>query len=421
MESLIAELPATGDEFPLEDFNEEKPVRAVICLTGGELHKYAVRCEELLADAIYVRERQLVRIAGASELSPAAGSEVRRDESQAVIISAMPEYMRRELDRLVHFQTYRRREKQWVRIDCPKDLALHIAGQGDWPALRRLTTISRAPFVRPNGSICETSGYDMESCVFYQTNVDFPPIPRNPTRRDAVNALATFFKPFEEFPFATEAARSAFLANILSETVRPAIDTSPAFFYTAPSPGTGKMLLSEMPSRIVHGCGPALRPWVEGEELRKALFASLLAGDRTIGFDNVPNGIKVRAPTLCGFLTAERYSDRRLGFSEVPALPNRCVVSLTGNNVTPAGDLARRSIVIRLDADTTALRSRRFRIADLRGYVAVNRQVLLVAALTIICAYIATGEPGENRRCHRSRADPGSWQNRCFGLECRTL
>jgi putative DNA primase/helicase len=200
-------------------------------------------------------------------------------------------------------------------------------------------------------------------------------------------------EPFGEFPFGTDAGRSAFVANILTETVRAALDTSPAFFYTAPTPGTGKTLLSEMPSRIVHGCGPSLRPWTEGtDELRKNLFASLLAGDRTIGYDNLPNGVKVRSPHLCGFLTADVYSDRKLGVSEVPALPNRSVVFITGNNITPAGDLARRSIVIRLDADTDRLRDRRFRIADLRGHVAASRPMLLVAALTIVRAYLTAGQ-----------------------------
>jgi hypothetical protein len=148
-----------------------------------------------------------------------------------------------------------------------------------------------------------------------------------------------------------------------------------------------------MPSRIVHGCGPSLRPWVESsDELRKNLLASLLAGDRTIGYDNVPNGIKVRSPFLCLFLTADVYSDRKLGVSEVPAVPNRSVVFVTGNNITPAGDLARRSIAIRLDADTDELRERTFRFADLRGHVAANRPALLVAALTIVRAFLAADQ-----------------------------
>jgi len=410
--SLRTEHSATADEFGTHDADP----RQVIRLAGGELHNYAVQCEDLLRDELYVRERSLVRIGGARELTPEDGSEVRRDDDQAVILPAGMEYLRRRLNQRVRFKRYRRREKEWAAIDCPKDLAINIAGQGDWPNLRRLTAIARAPFVRSDGTVCETLGYDAASRVFYAPNASFPSVPESPTRAESELALATLLEPFSEFPFATDASRSASVANILTEAVRAAIDASPAFFYTAPTPGTGKTLLSEMPTRIVHGCGPAMRPWAEGgEELRKSLFASLLAGDRTIGFDNLPNGVKVRSPILCGFLTADVYSDRKLGASEVPALPNRSVVSLTGNNITPAGDLARRSIVTRLDANTNRLRDRRFREPDLKGYVAAHRAALLIAALTIVKAYVAAGTPFQAiplpsfERWSRFARDPLLW------------
>ncbi len=106
--------------------------------------------------------------------------------------------------------------------------------------MRRLTTIATAPFIRPDGSICETRGYDAACSVFYQPNADFSAVPANPTRKDAERALAILLEPFSEFPFANDAARSAFAAHILTEIVRPAINTSPAFFYTAPTPGDGQ-------------------------------------------------------------------------------------------------------------------------------------------------------------------------------------
>jgi len=379
--------PARAEEFPIVDGTDGRPI---VSLDGGELHTYAAQCEQILADEVYVRERQLVRIGGPKELAPERGGAVQRDDVQAVIIPATAEYLRRRLNERARFRTYRRREKSHVLVDCPKDLAHNIAGQGDWSTFRPLKAIARSPYVRRDGSICETPGYDADSCVFYAPNAAFPIVPTNPTRGDAEQALAVLLEPFKEFPFATDAARSAFVAHILTEIVRPAIRTSPVFVITAPTPGTGKTLVSEMPSRIVHGYGPALRPWVDGEEMRKSLFSSASAGDRTIGFDNLPNGTKVRSPILCGFITAETYSDRKLGASETPAVPNRSVVFLTGNNLTPAGDLARRSIVIRLDADTPSLRDRRFRIPDLRGYVAANRPALLVAGLTVILAHIAS-------------------------------
>lgn len=393
MGALIAQMPAEKDEFENEEAGDSRPF---ITLQSGELHNYAAQCERMVSDDIYVRERQLVRIGGANELAPERSGAVHRDGAQAVVIPATPEYIRRRLNQRARFRSYRRREKEYVQVDCPKDLALNIAGQGDWPTLRQLKAIATAPFVRPDGSICETPGYDEASSVFYQPNSDFPSVPVNPTRKDAERALAVLLEPFSEFPFASGAARSGLVSHILTEIVRPAINTSPAFIYTAPVAGTGKTLLSEMPSRIVHGYGPALRPWAEsGEELRKNLFSSLLAGDRTIAFDNLTNGAKLRSPNLCIFLTADSYSDRKLGVSDAPAMPNRSVVSVTGNNVTPSGDLARRSIVIRLDANTAGLRDRRFRIVDIRAYIDDNRSALLVAGLTIVRAYVVSGEASD--------------------------
>ena len=49
--------------------------------------------------------------------------------------------------------------------------------------------------------------------------------------------------------------------------------------------------------------------------------------------------------------------------------------------------MARRSIVIRLDANTERLWERRFEISDLPHYVLTNRATLLIDALTIIKAY----------------------------------
>jgi hypothetical protein len=168
------------------------------------------------------------------------------------------------------------------------------------------------------------------------------------------------------------------------------------FFYSAPNAGTGKTLLQGMASTIVHGTPPAVRAWVsDGDELRKVLFAALLAGDRSLLFDNMPKGYKTRAAELCSFITAADYNGRKLGESESHTVPNRSVLSASGNNITPVGDMARRSVVVRLDANTERLKQRRFEIEDLPGYVMTNRSKLLVDALTILKAYaLARREPG---------------------------
>ena len=170
------------------------------------------------------------------------------------------------------------------------------------------------------------------------------------------------------------------------------------YFYDAPMAGTGKSTLQEMAARIVHGTEPAMRPWVADEdELRKSLYACLMAGDRSIWIDNVPDGHKIRSAVLEAFLTSAVWKDRKLGESTTNSIQNKTVMVASGNNMTPVGALARRSLVVRLDANTEHLRDRIFKIQNPRRYVMDNRAQLLVDALTIIKAY----HHGTSKQCRR--------------------
>lgn len=369
------------------------PQKPIIQIVAGALEAIAEQAEALLSPVTYVTGSILVRIGNIYDLPD---DDVCRAFDQPAIMHVTPERMRRLLMKAASFTRYSRQRKQWEPADCPKTLATYITEQGEWPTLRRLEAIVQAPFVRADGSVCDQPGYDAENRVLYIPNANFPPLPERISREEARAALDKLFKPFEQFPYKSDAMRAAFVAHILTEAARLAIDCSPMFWYSAPNAGTGKSLLSEMPATIVHGIDPAKRPWVQAEEMRKTLFSSLLAGDRSIAFDNLADGTKVRSAELCAFLTSSTWKDRKLGVSETVAVPNRAVVSGSGNNITPVSDLARRSLVIRIvaSADTKTLRSRTFDIPMLRGYVLKHRVELLMAALSIIRAHQQSGHTG---------------------------
>jgi hypothetical protein len=376
---------------PAPEPTTEDP-RPVILLSSGKLDQYATQAEQLMADAIYVRGENLVRIGRAAEiLKDAAGTQ--RDAAQAVCIAASPGWMRRELMERAQFWKYDKRSNEWEARDCPKELAENIGDQEAWATFRPLITITPAPFLRPDMSVCAVAGYDVATGIYYQPTLVFPPIVPAPTREDALQALARLREPFAEFPYASPEAEAVFLSHVVASILRPSFDTSPIYFYTAPLAATGKTLLASMPSLIANGAAAAQHPYSEKEELRKVLFSSLLAGDTALALDNVPTGVKVRAPVLCAFATSATYTDRILGVSEQRKIPNRCSVSLTGNNITPVGDMARRSIVTRLDVNAESARGRRFRIKDLRGHVLERRAQLIVDALTIVRAYALAGHP----------------------------
>jgi putative DNA primase/helicase len=379
----------TGEPLPVPagDLTPPYPDRPRLQIPpdGARLDETVQHAESILAPYIYTNGPRLVWIGEARKVKPEY--KIQRADDQRLLIAVNPVWVCRKLSAVADVMKFDARSSALKETGVPDRIAHALVGQGNWPNLRPLDAIVRAPFVRENGTVCDSPGYDEESRCFYDPNAEFPELPATVTREDALDALATLRAPFDQFPWKSPAAESAFLAHILTEAARLAIDYSPVFWYSAPKSGTGKGLLSKMPATIVHGEPPAMRPWVESEEIRKNLFASLMSGDRSIAFDNLPTSHKFRSPTLCAFVTAETWKDRVLGATEVTGVPNRAVVSATGNNVTPAGDLSRRSLIVRLDADTPNLKDRVFKIEDLGAHVRSYRVELLTATLIIIRGY----------------------------------
>jgi len=130
----------------------------------------------------------------------------------------------------------------------------------------------------------------------------------------------------------------------------------------------------------------------DDEEWRKMITSSLIGGPSIIVIDNV-DGI-LRSSSLSRALTAKVWRDRILGRSEMIDLPQRAVWYATGNNIQIKGDLARRSILIRLDAEMARpwLRSE-FKHEDLLGWVKDNRAKILSSLLTIVRAWFVAGQP----------------------------
>ncbi|HRL97933.1 MAG TPA: hypothetical protein PLE22_00645, partial [Acidovorax sp.] len=131
-------------------------------------------------------------------------------------------------------------------------------------------------------------------------------------------------------------------------------------------------------------------PTNEEDECRKRLFAALRGGSKVLLWDNVrePLGNSV----IDSFLTSSLFADRVLGVSENVELPNRSLFLVSGNNLVLTGDTHRRILLARLDAQIETPFKREFEFDPLTE-VCNNRQALVVAALTIVRAYIAAGRP----------------------------
>jgi hypothetical protein len=359
-------------------------VRPTVRVSGVDFSNIIKQLEEILSPHVYTQGAHLVRTSEAHD-----DGAIRRNADAVMLIPASQGWARIRFGELCYFEKFDGRSQEWRAIAPSAEHIGTLMDRGGWTLLRPLDAIARSPFLRMDGSICDQAGYDPSSRTLYVPSISFPPIPEHPMREDALAALARLREPFDEFPWKEGASESAFISHILAEAARLAMDRCPMYIYDAPMAGTGKSTLQEMAARIVHGTEPALRPWVADEdEIRKSLYACLMAGDRSIWLDNVPDGIKVRSSVLEAFLTSAVWKDRKLGESVTSAIPNKTVLVASGNNLTPVGALARRCLVVRLDANTENLRERVFRITNPRRYVMEHRPQMLVDALTIVRAFL---------------------------------
>lgn len=276
--------------------------------------------------------------------------------------------------------------------DAPTYIANAIIAKHGSRNFRKLTAVTTAPTLRPDGSVLDEPGHDPATGLMYVTSEAYPlAVPSAPSVEQALDALATLWHPFRLFPFADDVARGVTLAAMLAACLRPALPTCPATGFDAPAAGTGKTLLAKCIGALATGGDVAvLPPTNEEDECRKRLFAALRGGSKVLLWDNVrePLGNSV----IDSFLTSSLFADRVLGVSENVELPNRSLFLVSGNNLVLTGDTHRRILLARLDAQIETPFKREFEFDPLTE-VCNNRQALVVAALTIVRAYIAAGRP----------------------------
>lgn len=125
-------------------------------------------------------------------------------------------------------------------------------------------------------------------------------------------------------------------------------------------------------------------------EAGKRLDAMLLAGDSLISIDNIEAPIEGAA--LCQTLTQTVRRIRVLGLSKMVTVPCVSMVTATGNNLVLKGDVVRRVLLCRLDAQTERPELRDFD-QDLKAEASEYRRNLVADIITIMLAYHRAGCP----------------------------
>ena len=259
-----------------------------------------------------------------------------------------------------------------------------------------LRGVAGRPTLARDGELELQPGYHESSGIFYEpVGSAIPEVPEVPTPEDIDRAVSWIRSEWlVDFPFATEASLTHTVAAGLTAIARELFEgPTPLFAFDAPAPGTGKGHAGSSVAIIVSGRDPTLLGETRAEdELRKRTTSLLQGGAEVVLLDNAKR--RVDSPNLAAVLTATTWSDRLLGTNRISRLPNRSLWMVTGNNLRIDGDLARRTVWVRLDAKVDRPWERDvFKHDPFLPWVRRQRHELLWSLLVLCRHWIATGRP----------------------------
>jgi hypothetical protein len=264
--------------------------------------------------------------------------------------------------------------------------------------LPTVTAIATQPIVLADGTVlARAEGLDRgRGIVFHIARelLDLVPRRESCTPEAVVDAMRFLTEDWLCDVATDYAGKCTLIAAGLTIIERSLLPDRPAFFVTAGRRGGGKTTTLIMLIAAITGVRPSAAAWSPNEEeRRKALLSYFLDGVSYILWDNIPRGYQISCPHIEKSCTAAYYSDRRLGVSEAVATSASTIHFFTGNNISPRGDLASRSLQVRLDVDRADPENRSFRHPDPVGWTLDNRAKILQALYTVLLGNPILAQP----------------------------
>jgi hypothetical protein len=251
-----------------------------------------------------------------------------------------------------------------------------------------ITSIAQLPIVLPDGTILTGRGLNRKYGIVFRVPEELDALlPSQAGCTPAAVARAMRFLTDEWLcdVAADYQGKGTIIACALTILERALLPQRPAFFVTAGQRGGGKTTSIHMISMAAVGLPASAAAWSPNEEeRRKALFSYLGMGLPLLVWDNIARGSTISCPSIEKSLTTEHYSDRVLGYTEIKTVPTYTVQVFTGNNISPRGDLASRSLVVRLTVNRIDPENRSFAHPDPMGWTNDNRGRILQALYTIL-------------------------------------
>jgi hypothetical protein len=178
---------------------------------------------------------------------------------------------------------------------------------------------------------------------------------------------------------------TTFILALMTAVCRPSLPLAPVLLIRAPQlsgSGTGKGLLVHAIAQIAYGQEPsAFTSSGNRRELGKRIESALIESEPIVFLDNC-NAEQLSSNVLAQAITESAVKTRLLGQSRMVRLTTNAFIAVTGNAVSISEDLARRFLVVDLDAKCENPEQRSFN-EDFGTSIKEHRADLLAAVLTI--------------------------------------
>lgn len=365
--------------------------RPIIRIMPGQLPQQVEQAEQALIDAnnglycygdrlVHI-EWDMIRVSGGG-----TANALRLFESNAANV-------RERLEKAARFEKWDKRSNIFVVCSCPDEIATTLLARGAWKLPPLLGAVT-APTMRPDGSIIDVPGYDKATAIVFNPHgVVFPTVCSQPSREEALKALAGIERILRGFTFVTPADKAVALSAIITAVVRRAMPVAPMHAFSSPMPGSGKSMLVDIASVIATGWRAAVMSADDDRgnnvELDKRLASALLMGHAIVSIDNMDRPLS--GGFLCQCLSQHLMTIRIFSTLTDRIAPNTIMYYATGNNLLVMNDATRRVLVCNVNPNVERPELRHFNFKPVS--MALRARPKLVAkCLTIIRAYLSSGD-----------------------------
>jgi hypothetical protein len=273
-------------------------------------------------------------------------------------------------------------------VTCKAILALP-----KWPKVPMLRGVATFPVPLPGGTVLQEAGYDAASGLYLCEGLNMEPVPETPAKEQIAAAREFLLGKFlRDFPWISDADRANALAMFLTPLLREIInDVYPLFCVTAPERGSGKTLLPTLVNTLYGVRSLRTLPSRE-DEIHKTIVSALRGADPVIVFDNIPQEVTIKSPSLAAVLTTRFYTARILGGQRDGTWLNDRMWVATGTNLSLGGDFAQRSVRTAIDFRKPNPDLRKgFAIPEIAAWTAQHRGDVLRHLLILVRSWQLDG------------------------------